>query len=127
MQQSKRTAAARVILGTPQSIYFWSSIGLRWPKRKGAAEHCAYAPIAARPQPTVWAEVGRISQIGHPCRSAVLAPSPLCPRVGQSRRTTMFAMYGLAPIAAVMQCHDRSKSANNRLLHPSRSESAEVA
>src|SRR5215472_5064267 len=30
----------------------------------------------------------------------------------QSRRTTMFAMSGLAPIAAVMlQCHDRSKSA----------------
>src|SRR5262245_31571111 len=30
----------------------------------------------------------------------------------QSRRTTMFAMSGLAPTAAVMlQCHDRSKSA----------------
>jgi hypothetical protein len=40
----------------------------------------------------------------------------------------IFAMSGLAPIAAVMlQCHDRSKSANNRLTHPSRSESAEVA
>src|SRR5262245_1033845 len=31
---------------------------------------------------------------------------------GQSRRTTMFAMSGLAPIAAMMlQCRDRSKSA----------------
>src|SRR6266516_4616544 len=57
MQQSKRTAVARVILGTPQSLYFWPSIGVRWPKRKGAAEHCAYVPIAARPQPTVWAGV----------------------------------------------------------------------
>src|SRR5262244_3378592 len=57
MQQSKRTTAARVILGTPQSLYFWLSIGLRWPKRKGAAEHCAHVPIAARPQPTVWAGV----------------------------------------------------------------------
>src|SRR5258708_17333542 len=33
----------------------------------------------------------------------------------QSRPTTMFAMSGLAPIATVMlQCHDRSKSANRR-------------
>src|SRR5262249_3294405 len=80
MEQSKRTTAARVILGTPQSLYFWPSIGLRWPKRKGAAEHCAYVPIAARPQPAVWAGGRRISQIGHPCRSAALAPSPLCPR-----------------------------------------------
>src|SRR5215831_17769154 len=39
------------------SLYFWPSIGLRWPKRKGAAERCAYVPIAARPQPTVWAGV----------------------------------------------------------------------
>jgi hypothetical protein len=32
--------------------------------------------------------------------------------VGQSRRTTIFAMSGLAPIAAVMlQCRDWSKSA----------------
>src|SRR5258708_36149621 len=33
----------------------------------------------------------------------------------QSRPTTVFAMSGLAPIATVMlQCHDRSKSANKR-------------
>jgi len=35
-------------------------------------------------------------------------------RLGQSRRTTMFAMSGLAPIAAMMlQCRDRSKSATS--------------
>jgi hypothetical protein len=34
--------------------------------------------------------------------------------LGQSRRTTMLAMSGLAPIAAVMlQCQDRSKSAKS--------------
>src|SRR5262249_57012221 len=80
MQQSTTTAAARVILGTPQSLYFWPSIGLRWPKRKSAAEHGAYVPIAAPPQPMVWAMGRRISQIGHPCRSAALALRPLCPR-----------------------------------------------
>src|SRR5262249_61804151 len=57
MQQRKRTAAGRGILGTPPRLYFWPSIGLRWPKRKGAAEHAAYVPIAARPQPMVWAGV----------------------------------------------------------------------
>jgi hypothetical protein len=37
---------------------------------------------------------------------------PPMSQVGQSRRTTMFVMSGIAPIAAVMlQCHDRSKSA----------------
>src|SRR5262249_17420784 len=44
-------------LALPQVYIFWPSIGLRWPKRKRAAEHCAYVPIAARPQPTVWAGV----------------------------------------------------------------------
>src|SRR5262249_12359729 len=38
MQQNKRTAAARVILGTSQRIYFWPSIGLRWSKRKGSGD-----------------------------------------------------------------------------------------
>src|SRR6266498_592520 len=57
MQQSKRTAVARAILGTPPSLHFYPSIGVRWPKRKGAAEHQAYVPIAARPQPTVWAGI----------------------------------------------------------------------
>src|SRR5262249_46354295 len=75
MQQSKRTAAARVILGTPQSLYFWPSIGLRWPKRKGAAEHCAYVPIAARPQPTVWTGV-----VGFR-RSVIHVGAPHSPRV----------------------------------------------
>jgi hypothetical protein len=37
---------------------------------------------------------------------------PLMSLQGQSRRTTMFAMSGLAPISAMLlQCHDRSKSA----------------
>src|SRR5262249_23641374 len=75
MQQSKRTAAARVILGTPQSSYFWPSIGLRWPKRKRAAEHCAYVPIAARPQPTVWA-----GAVGFR-RSVIHVGAPHSPRV----------------------------------------------
>src|SRR5262245_1055857 len=75
MQQSKRTAAPRVILGTPQSLYFWPSIGLRWPKRKGAAEHCAYVPIAARPQPTVWVGVVEFR------RSVVHVGAPHSPRV----------------------------------------------
>src|SRR2546423_1589035 len=57
MQQSKRTAAPRLILGTPQKFIFWTSISLRWPKRKDEAEHCAYVPIAPRPQPTVWAGI----------------------------------------------------------------------
>jgi len=43
---------------------------------------------------------------------------------GQPRRTTMFAMSGLAPIAAVMlQCHDRSKSANKRHMRRNKSRS----
>src|SRR6266487_1247280 len=75
MQQSKRTAVARVILGPPQSLYFWPSIGLRWPKRKGAAEHCAYVPIVARPQPTVWAGV-----VGFR-RSVIHVGAPHSPRV----------------------------------------------
>src|SRR6266545_5577776 len=79
MQQSKRTAVARVILGTPKSLYFWPSIGVRWPKWKGAAEHCAYVPIAARPQPTVSdGVVGFRRSVIHV--GAPHAPSPLCPR-----------------------------------------------
>src|SRR5215475_10874033 len=79
MQQTKRTAA-RVILGNPQSLYFWPSIGLRWPKRKGAAEHCAYVPIAARPQPTVMGWGRLISQIGHPERRT--RPESAMPSIG---------------------------------------------
>src|SRR5215468_4328064 len=79
MQQSKRTAAVRVILGTLQSLYFWLSIGLRWPKRKGATEHVLTCQ-SLRGRGSRYGLGGRILQIGHPCRDAAVAPSPLCPR-----------------------------------------------
>src|SRR5262249_28939155 len=53
--------------------------------------------------------INRIAHLSYGRRALRCSNSVLCRRLGQ---TTMFAMSGLAPIAAVMpQCHDRSKSA----------------